>query len=67
MNSITAADVGKRVSIQFFDDDGLRREAVGVFESLTKESDDVILHIRRRDESVTDVRLKRIRFGKVIG
>ena len=65
-NAIRPTDVGKRVTLQFFDDDGSRKEAVGVLERAEKDGDDVVLLIRRRDDSLTRVPMRRIRFGKVV-
>lgn len=65
-NAIRPTDVGKRVTLQYFDDDGHRHEAVGTFERLERIADDALLHIRRRDDSLVAVPLSRIRFGKVV-
>lgn len=63
---ITSADVGKRVSVQFYDDDGAKTEAVGLLERAEKQDDDVMLCIRRRDDSLVRVPLRRLKHGKVI-
>lgn len=63
---ISPADVGKRVSLQYFEPDGSRSEAVGVFERAEREGQTVILHIRKRDDSLVTVPFHRIRHGKVV-
>ena len=67
MNTIRPTDVGKRVSIQFYTSDGSRSEAVGTFERAEMSEGDVIVFVRKRDDSVVEVPMKRIRFGKVVG
>ena len=63
---IKPADVGKRVTLQFFTDDGDKREAVGVFERFEIVDGRPLLHIRRRDDTLIGVRLDRIRHSRVI-
>lgn len=65
-HSIKPTDVGKRVTLQFFDDEGSRQEVVGVFERADVSEGEPILHIRRRDDSVVAVPFKRIRAGRVV-
>ncbi|HVL79994.1 MAG TPA: hypothetical protein VM840_00200 [Actinomycetota bacterium] len=67
MNTIRPTDVGKRVSIQFFSDDGSRAEAVGTFERAEMEGGDVTMYVRKRDDTLVAVPVRRIRFGKVVG
>lgn len=64
--AIKPSDVGKRVTVQYFTDDGERREAVGLLENVAVVEGEVIFHIRRRDESLVKVPLGRIRLGKVV-
>ncbi len=63
---ITPADVGKRVSVQYFEQDGSRNEAVGLLERLERTPLGPVLFVRRRDDSLVEVPLRRIRFGKVV-
>ena len=65
-HSIRPTDVGKRVTLQFFDDDGSRQEVVGVFERAEVSAGGPVLHIRRRDDSMVRVRFDRIRAGRVV-
>lgn len=53
--------------MQYFDDEGARREVVGLLERAEMRDGEAVLQIRRRDESVVDVPLARIRAGKVVG
>lgn len=64
--SITPQDVGKRITLQFEDPDGSVEEAVGVFEKATVEDGEPVLHVRRRDDTVVQVPMNRIRAGKVV-
>ncbi|MGH7860087.1 MAG: hypothetical protein ACREQY_22395 [Candidatus Binatia bacterium] len=64
--SIKPSDVGKRVTVQFFTDEGERREAVGVLEHVAVVEGEIVFHIRRRDESLVKVPLRRVRLGKVV-
>jgi len=65
-HSIKPTDVGKRVTVQYFDDEGERHEVVGVLERAEVRDGEPILHIRRRDDSVVDVPFGRIRVGRVV-
>lgn len=65
--SIKPEDVGKRVTLQFFREDGGREEAVGLFERAELVEGQPVFHIRRRDDSLVRVPLNRIQAGKVIG
>lgn len=65
-HSIRPTDVGKRVTLQYFDDDGARHEALGVLERVDMVGGEPVLAIRRRDDSVVSVPLQRIRAGKVV-
>lgn len=63
---LSPADVGKRVSIQFFDDEGRRHEAVGRFERADVVDDAVVISVRKRDDTLVRVPLKRVKFGRVV-
>ena len=65
-HSIKPTDVGKRITLQYFDDDGARHEVVGVFERTELSAGEPILHVRRRDDSVVSVRIGRIKAGRVV-
>jgi hypothetical protein len=65
-NSINPSDVGKRVTVQYFDETGARHEAVGLLERAEVRDGEPVLHIRRRDDSVVAVPLGRIRAGRVV-
>jgi hypothetical protein len=65
-HSIKPTDVGKRVTVQYFDDDGNRHEVVGMLERTELRDGEPILHVRRRDDSVVAVRLGRIKAGRVV-
>ena len=64
--AIRPTDVGKRVTVQFFNEDGSREEVVGLFEKAEIVQGAPVLHIRRRDDSIVKVPLRRIRAGKVV-
>ena len=66
MVSIRPADIGKRVTVQFYDDAGARQEAVGVLERTEVRDGAPILHIRKKDDTLVTVPLQRIRAGKVV-
>jgi hypothetical protein len=63
---IKPSDVGKRVSLQFFDHDGARREAVGLFEKVEFVGGDAVIHVRKKDDSLVTVPMRRIRFSKTV-
>ena len=65
-NTIRPSDVGKRVSVQYYSDDGSRTEAVGTFERAEIAGERVTLYVRRRDDSLVAVPVERIRHGKVV-
>lgn len=65
-NSIKPTDVGKRVTLQYFDDAGARQEVVGMLERAEVRGGEPVLHIRRRDDSLVSVRMGRIRAGRVV-
>ena len=65
-NSIKPTDVGKRITLQYFDDEGARHEVVGVFERTEIHEGEPVLHVRRRDDSVVSVRIGRIKAGRVV-
>lgn len=66
-NTIRPTDVGKRVSVQFYGSDGQRSEAVGTFERVEMSRDEPTMFVRKRDDSLVEVPVRRIRFGKVVG
>ena len=53
--------------MQFFDEDGARREAVGVLERTEVCDGEAVLHIRRKDDTLVIVPIGRIRAGRVVG
>jgi hypothetical protein len=65
-HSIKPTDVGKRITVQYFDDDGTRHEVVGMFERAEIRDGEPILHVRRGDDSVVAVRNGRIKAGRVV-
>lgn len=64
---ISPSDVGKRVTLQFYDDEGARREAVGVFERAEFVDGVAILFVRKKDDTLLRVPLPRVKFGRVVG
>ncbi len=64
--SIKPGDVGKRVTIMYFDDAGARHEAVGILERAEVKQGEPVLHVRRKDDSVVAVPMSRIRAGRVV-
>lgn len=64
--SITPQDVGERVTLQFVDPDGSTEEAVGIFEKATVVDGEPVLHVRKRDDTLVEVPMNRIRAGKVV-
>ena len=66
-HSIRPTDVGKRVTLQYFDDAGTRREVVGRLERAEVRDGEPILWVRRRDDSLVAVPMGRIRAGRVVG
>jgi hypothetical protein len=65
-HSIRPTDVGKRVTLQYFDASGSRCEAVGVLERAEIADGEAVLHIRKKDDSVVTVPISRIRAGRVV-
>lgn len=65
-HSIRPTDVGKRVTLQYFDETGARSEVVGLLERTELLEGEAILHIRRKDDSLVTVPLGRIRAGRVV-
>jgi hypothetical protein len=65
-HTIRPTDVGKRVTLQYFDDDGGRCEAVGLLERTDVREGEAVLHIRRKDDTLITVPLSRIRAGRVV-
>jgi hypothetical protein len=64
--SIKPGDVGKRVTLQYFDDAGGRHEVVGQLERAEVKEGDPVLHVRRKDDSMVAVPMSRIRAGRVV-
>lgn len=64
--SIKPTDVGKRITVQYFDDQGTRHEVVGFLEHAAIVDGEVVFHVRRKDDSLVKVPLHHIRFGKVV-
>ena len=52
--------------MQYFDDSGARNEAVGLLERTDMKDGEPILHIRKKDDTLVSVPLKRIRAGRVV-
>jgi hypothetical protein len=65
-HSIRPTDVGKRVTMQYFDDEGERREAVGILERTDIQDGEPLLHVRKKDDTLVIVPLGRIRAGHVV-
>lgn len=65
-HSISPTDVGKRVTLQYFDDAGARHEVVGILERADVQSGEPVLYVRRRDDSLVGIRMGRIRAGRVV-
>ncbi len=63
-NSVTPADLGKRVSFQFELPNGFVGEAVGVLEYYDEEAATYV--IRRKDGELARVPARGVRFGKVV-
>ena len=63
-NSVTPADVGKRVSFQFELPNGYIGEVVGVLELYDKEAATYL--VRRADGELVRVPGRGVRFGKIV-
>jgi hypothetical protein len=66
-HSIKPTDVGKRVTLQYFDESGVRTEVVGMLERTELRDGEAVLHVRRRDDTLVTVPIGRIRAGRVVG
>jgi len=66
-HSIKPTDVGKRVTLQFFDEQGLRTEVVGMLERTELRDGEPVLFVRRKDDTLVTVPMGRIRAGRVVG
>jgi hypothetical protein len=66
-HTIRPTDVGKRVTLQFFDEEGTRAEVVGMLERTEVQDGEPVLHVRRKDDSLVTVPIGRIRAGRVVG
>lgn len=64
--SIRPTDVGKRVTVQYFTNDGERQEAVGFLEHVAVVDGEVVFHIRRKDDSLVKIPLRHVQAGKVV-
>ena len=56
-----------RVTLQFFDEQGARREVVGMLERTEAHSVDPVLFVRRKDDTLEVIPMGRIRAGRVVG
>jgi hypothetical protein len=65
-HSIKPTDVGKRVTLQFFDEQGIRTEVVGMLERTELRDGEPILFVRRKDDTLVTVPIGRIRAGRVV-
>jgi hypothetical protein len=65
-HTIRPTDVGKRVTLQFFDDAGARTEVVGILERTELVDGEPVLHVRRKDDTLVTVPIGRIRAGRVV-
>ena len=54
------------MTLQYFDPDGARCEAVGLLERAEMQEGEAVLHIRRKDDTLVRVPLSRIRAGRVV-
>jgi hypothetical protein len=63
-NLVSPADVGKRVSFQFELPNGYLGEAVGVLEYYDEGAETYM--VRRKDDELTRVPARAVRFGKVV-
>jgi hypothetical protein len=54
------------VTIQYFDTDGARHEAVGFLEHAAIVDGEVVFHVRRRDDSLVKVPMRFVNVGKVV-
>jgi hypothetical protein len=66
-HSIKPTDVGKRVTLQFFDAQGVRTEVVGMLERTELRDGEPVLFVRRKDDTLVTVPMGRIRAGRVVG
>jgi hypothetical protein len=64
-NTVTAADVGRRVSFQYDLPNGYVSEVVGMLEVFDEPANTYL--VRRRDGALVRVPVAGIRFGKVVG
>lgn len=65
-HTIKPTDVGKRVTLQFFDETGARTEVVGMLERTELRGGEPVLHVRRKDDTLVTVPIGRIRAGRVV-
>jgi len=54
------------VTIQYFDTDGSKHEAVGFLEHAAIVDGEVVFHIRRKDDSLVKVPMRFVHLGKVV-
>jgi hypothetical protein len=64
-NLVSPSDVGKRVTFQFELPNGYLGEAVGVLEYYDEGAETYM--VRRKDDELTRVPARAVRFGKVVG
>ena len=55
------------MTIQYFNTDGTKQEAVGFLEHAAIVDGEVVFHIRRRDDSLVKVPMRYVHVGKVVG
>jgi hypothetical protein len=55
------------VTIQYFNTDGSKQEAVGLLEHAAIVDGEVVFHIRRKDDSLVKVPIRFVHVGKVVG
>jgi hypothetical protein len=63
-NLVSPSDVGRRVSFQFELPNGYLGEAVGVLEYYDEGAETYM--VRRKDDELTRVPARSVRFGKVV-
>ena len=54
------------MTVQYFDTDGAKHEAVGFLEYAAIVEGEVVFHIRRKDESLLKVPMRFVHVGKVV-
>jgi hypothetical protein len=64
-NTVTAADVGKRVTFRFILPNGMRKEAVGILEHWDEPARTYM--IRNKDGEILRVPARDVQYGKLVG